>query len=300
MRTFRGLGVLLVLGSVIGLVANSAQARGSRRNSSGRGIVGSSDRNEERERKAEERRKKSEEESKQRTEETKKRTEDRKKEVEARHKEAIEKAKAATAKKAAPTKPKTAQGPKKNSSGTAKAGASADQREGEAAKLREQAEAQFEKGELIAGVKLLRQAIEECDGTQAAVGCEDRLEQLVATEPFGSMILLGEGEELFGQARYRRAWNKYRALLQRYPNSEQAAEARKRLDEIEANDLLSKTVYTDEELEDARLWFLAGSIHLENGRKSEATAAYQKVIEEYPGCRFANMAKEKLAVARES
>ena len=53
-------------------------------------------------------------------------------------------------------------------------------------------------------------------------------------------------------------------------------------------------MYTEEELEDARLWFLAGSIHLENGRETEAKHSWRRVVEFYPGSPYAKRAESKL------
>lgn len=176
-------------------------------------------------------------------------------------------------------------------------------REGEATKLLEQANAAFDKGtedDLIAGAGILRQLLADYGGTAAASSAQQQLDLLLSHKDYGPIILLAEAQEEFDAQRYRRARNKFSELLERFPNSEQAAEARAKLEEIVRDDLLRKTAYTDEELEDARLWFLAGNIHLENGRAGEAAAAYRRVIEEYPGCRYAVMAEEKLPGARGS
>jgi len=197
-----------------------------------------------------------------------------------------------------PGVPRPAQAPKK-----APAKKDDDAREQEAQKLRDQADKEFDKGTeegLLAGAKLLRQVLDGFDGTDAAASAQQQLDLLLSDEKLGPMILLAEAQEEFDAMHYRKARNKYKALLARFPKTEQGAEAKAKLAEIDANDLVRKSVYTDEELEDARLWLLSGNIHLENGRKPEAAAAYRRVIEEYPGCRFALMAEEKLPAARGS
>lgn len=173
--------------------------------------------------------------------------------------------------------------------------AEAKAREKEAAKLYGEAEAQLNEGNLLPGVKLLRQAVEEYPATPAADQAEQWLQHLMDQPQWGARIFLQEAEQAFEAQRYRRAQNRYLTLLERYPKSEQADAAKERLAEIEENDLLSKTKYTEEELEEARLWFLAGNIHLENGRRQEARAAYRKAIENYPGCRYAKQAEQKAA-----
>ncbi len=247
-----------------------------------------------------EKRKKLLEEQKRQMEERQRQREEAIKRLEEMRKRALETQKKATqrtARKPAPSRPAA----KKSS--PAPQAQSADQREQEAQQLLDQAFALLQKGEadaLVPAVQTLRQIVADYGETPAAVKAEAQLDLLLTTEPFGPIILLGEGEEMFNARRYRCAQNKYRALLQRFPDSSQAAKARERLAEIKENDLLSKSVYTDEELEDARLWFLAGAIHLQNGRKNEAIAAFRKVAEEYPGSRYAIMAKEKLESIRGS
>jgi len=249
----------------------------------------------------EQKRKKLLEEQKRLMEERQRQREEAIKRLEEMRKRALEaqkKAAQSTARKPQPKKSTAAekQGPGAQSQ-------SAEEREQEAQQLVDEAFGQLQKGEpdaLVSAAKALRQVVNDYGGTPAAVKAEAQLDLLLTTEPFGPIILLGEGEEMFSAQRYRCAQNKYRALLQRFPDSEQAAKARERLAEIKENDLLSKSVYTDEELEDARLWFLAGSIHLQNGRRNEAIAAFRKVAEEYPGSRYAVMAKEKLETIRGS
>ena len=235
-----------------------------------------------------ERKKEGEEQRKKKKEEAKKRAEEReakKKAREEKKKAAKQKPKRTAEKPKAPKKPDKSAAPRKKTKDA----------EAEATKLCEEAEAAFEKGELLPGVKLLRQVMAEHEGTDAAKQAEDRLGQLLGDERLGPMILLGEAEELFAAQRYRRAFYKYNKLLASFPGGEQAADAGKRLAEIRDGDLLSKTVYTDEELADARFWLLVGNIHLENDRHGEASAAYRKVVEDYPGCPYARQAGEKLA-----
>lgn len=302
MTSLRRFGFLWIAPVILALVAASAQARASsnRGNRSGRNtgpyrlIEGDTDSQRERE----EKRKREEEQRKQEEEA-------RKKQEEARREAAAKKAEAAKqAAKPKPTaKPTVAAKPKPATAGS-KAGAGAqadDAREAEASKLREQADKDFEKGDeagLLAGAKTLRQILADYDGTAAAESAQQQLDLLLADQQLGPMILLAEAQEEFDAMRYRRARNRFQALAQRFPASEQAATARARLAEIEQNDLLKKSVYTDEELEDARLWYLAGNIHLENGRRAEAARAYRRVVEEYPGCRYAALAEEKLPGAQ--
>ncbi len=174
-----------------------------------------------------------------------------------------------------------------------KADAKADEQAAE--KLYGEAEAQLNEGNLLPGVKLLRQAVEEYPATTAGDQAKQWLDYLTTQPEWGSRILFQEAEEAFDAQRYRQAQNRYLTLLEQYPKSEQAEAAKERLAEIETHDLLSKTKYTEEELEEARLWFLAGNIHLENGRRQEARAAYRTAIENYPGCRYAKQAEEKVA-----
>ena len=220
--------------------------------------------------------------------------------------DAAKKAAAAAKQVAAAPKPTTTAKPKPTTTarkpgkpgGKAGTGAKTDDaREGEAAKLREEADKAFEKGDeegLLAGAKLLRQILTDYDGTDAASSAQQQFDLLLADEQLGPMILLAEAQEEFGAQHYRKARNKFNELVQRYAKSEQATEGRARLAEIERDDLLKKTVYTEEELEEARLWFLAANIHLENGRKGDAAEAYRRVIEEYPGCLYAVQSEKKL------
>jgi len=294
----------LVVASVAALVllVDGAQARGSSRNRSNRNnrgryrlIEGDDDsktrREEERKKKREEEQRKKEEARKQKEQERKRAQEERKQAAEAKKREAAEKAKEKAAAKA-----------KTKDKGTSEAAARKNdqQKEQEAAQLVEQAEAQFQEGELLPGVALLRQCLDDYGDTDAAKAADARLAQLIDHEKLGPMVLLGEAEELFGAQRYRKAWNKYSELLSRFPDSEQAAEASKRLAEIREGDLLSKTVYTEEELEDARFWLLVGNIHAENERLGEAKAAWRKVVEDFPGCPYAKQAEGQLTATRGS
>jgi len=310
MRMTRLAATLVFSSAVLALAVSPAQARSSRTNRNrDTGPYRLIDRDDDAARKKkEDERKKQAEERKRIQDERRKQQDDARKALEAQRKASVEKAKQAqqARQKAAQAKAK-AKATKKVAArkGGKKAGKggktpTGDEREEEAATLREDADKAFDKGELLPGVKLLRQIVDEYGGTDAEKSAESQLDLLLSQEPFGPMILLGEGEERFGEMRYRCARNKFAALVQRFPRSEQAEAGRKRLDEIRDNDLLSKSLYTDEEIEDARLWFLAGSIHLENGRRGEAVSAYRRVIEEYPGCRFAKMAEEKLAAAQQT
>jgi len=301
--------LILVCGcaALLAAVAAPAYARSSRNRSNRRGnsrtgryriIEDDRDDRDDRRKKQLEEKKKKEEEARKRAEERKKKQEDKKKAAQAKKKEAQDRKKAQqqkTARKAAPAR-KTARKPA--TGGPAKK--NGEQADAEAAKLYEQAEKLFEEGELLPGAKLLRQCIADYEGSEPAKDAQARLDQLLALEPYGPMILHAEADELFGAQRYRRALNKYHELLASFPNSEQAAEARTRLAEIRDGDLLSKTVYTEEELEDARLWFLVGNIHHENQRIDDATTAWRKVVENFPGCRYAKQAEQKLAAASPS
>jgi len=292
-RTFLTLAALAV---GLGFLASSAQARSSRnnRNDQSNGSRRLVDRDwEEGDNNKRDEEKRKQEEEKKRKDEAKKKADEAKKNTPAPSAPKPSQPKVTTVQKPAPTKIAT----KPGKPGT---GQKTDEAlEQEAAKLREKADAALGKGELLPCVKLYRQVLEEYDGTEAAKAAQQQLDLLLGTEPYGPMILAADADELFGAQRYRRAQNKYRELVQRFPTSEQATAARARLAEIVEKDLLSKSVYTEEELEDARLWFLAANIHLENGRRTEAASAYRKVIEDYPGCRFAAMAQERLPQARE-
>jgi len=302
MRLSRVLRLVVASVTVLVLLVDDAEARGSSRNRSNRNrndggryrlIEGDDDskrrREDERKKKREEEQRKKEETRKQKEEERKRAQEEKKQAAEAKKREAAEKAKERSAAKA-------------KAKGTPKAAARMNDQQGEqeAAQFVEQAEAQFQEGELLPGVALLRQCLEDYGGTDAAKTADARLAQLLEHEKFGPMVLLGEAEEFFGAQRYRKAWNRYNELLSRFPDSEQGAEASKRLAEIREGDLLSKTVYTGEELEDARFWLLVGNIHAENERLGEAKAAWQRVVEDFPGCPYARKAEGQLTATRGS
>ena len=303
MKLSRMLALLVACAAVL-LLAASAQARSSGRRSTGnrnnqdrggryRLIEDDKDNKREREqerlKKQEEEKKKKAEEKREKADERKKAQEEKKKAAQAKRQEAAEKAK--------PKRETAGKAKDKGGKAVAKKDDTSDQ---EAAQLHEQAEAQFEKGELLPGVALLRQCIAEHEGSDAAKDAEARLDQLLAHEKFGPMILHGEAEALFAAQRYRKALNKFGELVTAFPGSEQAAAAAKRLAEIREGDLLSKTVYTDEELKDARFWLLVGNIHRENERVGEAQAAWRKVAEDFPGSPFAKHAEGKLTVTRGS
>ena len=306
MKPVRALCILIGAFLVLCLCSNEAMARARNRNSrnnrndNSRGFTGRiidrddgrdrKTRENERKKKAEEERKRKLEEKRKKAEEKKKAKEEKKKAAEAKRQEQIEKAK----ERAVARKSKTRGGPEKKEGGEK----DAEAQEEEAAKLVEEAEGQFTEGELLPGVALLRQVLDEYEDTAAAAKAQKRLDQLLQTEPFGAMIYHGEAEQLFAAQRYRHALNKYSELLEAFPDSEQAAQAKKRLAEIRKGDLLSKTAYTDEELEDARLWFLAGNIHFENGRRSRALTSYRRAVEEYPGSPYAQKAEERLTALR--
>jgi TolA-binding protein len=236
----------------------------------------------------------------QREEEQKQREEERQKQLDAKKQAAAQKL--ADAKKKAdaarlakkqtdPTKtaqPKTAQ-PKNSQPDTC---------EQDAAKLCDQAEKKFAEGKMetiLEGASLLQKVLDDYGSTEAAGKAEGRLEQLLAMPDLGSKILLAQANELFGAQRYRKAQNKFTELLDAFPDSPEAAEAKARLAEIRNGNLLEKTVYTEKELEDARLWLLAGNIHQENSRPGDAVSAWRKVTEQFPGCRYAKEAGEHLA-----
>lgn len=290
--------VLAIAFLMVGAV--SAEARSSRRrsdrNRNDRGryrlIEGEDNRKDRRE---EERRKEREEERRRKEEEKKRQAEERKR-------EAQEKKKAEQARKQAELQRQKTEREAAKARKPERAAAKKDTEQNgqEAAKLYEEAEAQFAEGELLPGVALLRECIDEYEGTDGAKDAEARLTQLIEHEQTGPAILLGEAEELFGAQRYRHAHNKYNELLTRFPDSEQAAEAHQRLAEIREGDLLSKTVYTDEELEDARFWLLVGNIHHENERLGQAKDAWLRVIEQFPGCPYAQQAEAKIVETRGS
>jgi len=272
---------------------SSSRSYGSRDSRSGGRYRVIDDQDEsEREQKAKEQAQKREEEKKAKAEEKKKAQEEKKAEAEAK-KQALEAKRQEALAKASQT-PKTPA-----AKGEASSKADAEAKEKEAAALLAKAKEQFDNGELMGGVALLRQAIAEFGGAPSAESAERQLGYLMGQDQYGPAILLAEAEESFQAERYRRAQNEYIALLEKFPQSEQAAEAQKRLAEIQAGDLLSKTKYTEEELEDARLWLLAGNIHLENGRRTDALASYRKAIEGYPGCPYAQQAEGKVAALRQ-
>lgn len=309
MRCPRILLASFALVAALLLLADAAQARSSRRNNrndrNSRGFTGRiiypedgdrRKRDDERKKKQQEETRKRAEERKQKAAEKKREQEEKKKAAEAKRKEQLEKTKKAREERLAKAKARKTAKPKGD--GPAKGGADGEEREAAAAEALEQAEAAFGEKKLLEGVKLLRQAADEGAGTASGREAADWLADLCSNETVGPAIFLGEAEELFEARRYRRAMSKYNELLAKFPKGEQADEARKRLTEIDENDLLSKTEYTQEELEDARLWYLAGNIHGENRRKGDAMAAYRHAIENYPGCPYAVQAEEKLAALR--
>ena len=304
MRFSRIFAALVVCAGALSLLVGSADARGSRRSSRGRNdrnnreggrvrlISGERETDQERRQRQQEEKRAREQEQREREQEQKRLQQEKKRAAEQARREAAQQARQRTAAKATSRV--------KSSGSPTPAAKKDDKSDEEAAKLYEEAEKQFADGQLLPGAKLLRQCIEEYEGTEGAKDAEARLDQLLGMEPYGAMILHGEGEELFAAQRYRRAWNKYHEVLNAWPDSEQAAGAQKRLAEIREGDLLSKTVYTDEELIDARFWLLVGNIHDENRRPGEATSAWRKVVEDFPGCPYAKLAEEKLAATRGS
>lgn len=288
MMCLRRFGFLCVLVAAVALLPSSAQARSSDRNNrnSGNYRLMEGDTDSERSRKREEEKRKKEEEARKQAEAKKSET---------AKKPTAPKVPVPVAKPPAPAKPTTVA----KKPGT---GAKTDEaREQEAGKLREEADKAFDKGDeagLLAGTKLLRQILADYGGIEAAKSAQQQLDLLLADANLGPMIVLAEAQEEFDAQHYRKARNKFQELVQRYPASEQSATGRARLAEIEQNGLLKKSLYTEEELEDARLWFLSGNIHLENGRTGEAVSAYRRVIEEYPGCRFATLAEQRLPGAQ--
>jgi tetratricopeptide (TPR) repeat protein len=285
------LRTLLVTVGVLWLATDTASAltrrRRDNRDYGGRNRVIGDDDDDDRDRREEERKKKAEERREAREkarEEQERKEEEQRKAREAQRQER---------RKQAEQEAKEAAARRQEAAAERKADAKADEQAAE--KLYSEAEAQLNEGNLLPGVKLLRQAAEEYPTTTAGDQAKQWLDYLTTQPEWGSRILFQEAEEAFDAQRYRQAQNRYLTLLEQYPQGEQAKAAKERLAEIETNDLLSKTKYTEEELEEARLWFLAGNIHLENGRRQEARAAYRTTIENYPGCRYAKQAEEKVA-----
>ncbi|MFP4057480.1 MAG: hypothetical protein ACLF0G_11480 [Candidatus Brocadiia bacterium] len=285
----------LLVAALAGVLALSslaahAQARGRGRYERGerRGLISGKTtqerQREERERQREEQRRKAEELREKREEERRAKAEKRKAEAQARAL-AAQKAQAARSQRPAARKPARKGGDAAKDDEAA---------EKEAAQLLEEAEKQFAENQLVPGVQTLREVLADYGTTAAARAAQARLDQLMALESLGPAILLGEGHAFFDESRYHRALTKYAEVLERFPESDQAAEARARIQQIREEDLLSQTVYTPEELEDARLWLLVGNIHLENDRAAQAKSAYRKVLEHYPGCRYAEEAEEQL------
>ncbi len=305
MRMPRVVAVLALCAAALAVLACPAAARGARRSNNNnnrrnteggryRIISGDRETDQDRRKRQQEEKRAKEQEQREAEREQKRAQQEKKKAAEQAKRDAAQQAKQRLAAKAKTTRTKP-----KAKGGKAKGAAKDDdQGEAEAAQLCEQAEALFEEGELLPGVALLRQCIGDYGGSDPAKGAETRLAQLLEHEKLGPMILHGEGEELFGSQRYRRAWSKFGELLDKFPDCEQAAAAAGRLAEIREGDLLSKTVYTDEELEDARFWLLVGNIHSENRRAGDALAAWRRVIEQFPGCPYAEQAEGKLVAAR--
>jgi hypothetical protein len=285
-------------------MAGPAMARGNTRRGGNdrerRGIINDDTKRERDQKKREEaKRRESErrEEEKRKKEEKKRADAEKKKQLEDKRKQAIADAKKAQEeqRKARLAKAKAAKGGGKDK---AKGGGKdASFKEAEAEKMVAAAEEALASGtidDLLKGVELLRHVTTELGGTAPASLAAKRLDQLLNHPVVGPAALGAEADQYFGAARYRQALNKYNELLAKFPESEQGAQAAERIAEIRDNDLLSKTVYTEEELEDARLWFLAGSIHLENGRETEAKHSWRRVVEFYPGSPYAKRAESKL------
>lgn len=299
MNPSRLLALLLGLVCSLWLLADTAAARSSRNNRNNRDsrnnrggrhrVIGDDDDDEKKKeeiKKREEGRKKKAEAKKQAAEEKKQKAAEKKKALQEARKPRTETAKKTTAKK-----PKA-----KATAAKKKPGPAAGEKE--AAALYAKAEKELDDGNLLPGVLLLRQAAAEHSGTKAAAQAKEWLDHLMSQEKYAALITHEEAEAAFAAQRYRQAQNKYGELLAKYPKSEQAAAAKERLAEIKEGDLLSKTVYTEEELEDARLWFLAGNIHMENRRQADALGAYRTAIEQYPGSPYALQAAEKVVALR--
>jgi hypothetical protein len=265
-----------------------------------RGIINNDTKRDRDQKKREEAKKKEaerREEEKRKKEEKKRADAEKKKQLEEKRKQAIADAKKAQdeQRKARMAKAKAAKSGDKDK---AKGGDKDDSfKEAEAEKMVAAAEEAFASGKIddvLKGVELLRHVTDELGGTAPASIAAKRLDQLLSHPSVGPAVLVAEGDQYFGAARYRQALNKYNELLAKFPEAEQAANAAARIAEVRENDLLSKTVYTEEELEDARLWFLAGSIHQENGREAEAKSSWRRVVEFYPGSPYASRAESKL------
>ncbi|NQT86831.1 hypothetical protein HQ560_08715 [bacterium] len=307
MRLYALLLALVTSLSVPPDAALAASRRNTGRNNNGpirpgerRGIINDNTKNE-REKEKKEQKKKEEEkrraDDKRKKDEAKRAADEKKKQIAEKKKQAIADAKKAVAEKRKANAQKAAErkaGGKKGGEGPAK---DPSFKEAEAEKMVAAAEEAFSSGkvsDVLKGVELLRTVTSEFGGTSVGPVAAERLEQLLSHQAIGPVVFAAEADQYFGAARYRQALNKYNELLARFPTSEQGAAAGERIAEIRDGDLLSKTVYTEGEIEDARLWYLAGSIHLENGRETEAASAWRRVIENYPGCPYAQRAETRL------
>ena len=157
-------------------------------------------------------------------------------------------------------------------------------------------------GKLGSAVRAYRECIRKFRGTDAAEKATDHLIALrkdtEVRERLSAVLgrkLLATGKAAMEAGRYAEAAEAFDAIIARYPKTEQAAEAKTLRKKLDSDPDIAQRIREDRVSGDAtRLLAIADGLR-RNKRPRKALAEYRKVVERFPGTRFAATAKKRIA-----
>ena len=110
--------------------------------------------------------------------------------------------------------------------------------------------------------------------------------------------MLDSARKLEESKRWKKALDAYEKLAAKYPSTPSGQAARKRADEMKADEAIMAKVVEERAEKDCTKWLSLARSFMNNNLPDQAREQLEKVIANYPGTSYAATAKKLLAELR--
>ena len=145
--------------------------------------------------------------------------------------------------------------------------------------------------------KKLADARAELEGKTKKPGTQPKADPKQETDP--DMLWLKANQLQNEKKDYAAAIEVYERLLEVAPDSDYAAEARKRIKQLKGDPRVRETIADQGASADCRKWLSLAGNYARAGMKDKAILYYQKIVDAHPDTSFAATAREALKKLRE-
>jgi len=174
--------------------------------------------------------------------------------------------------------------------------------EGKASARLQEAQGLEAQEKLGSAVRAYRQCARDFKGTEAANQAAGRLVE-IRKDPdirkrladYMAAALLAKAREALRRKRFAEAAEALATIARRYPDAEQAAEAKKLRAQLDADPEAARALRDAAARSEAQSLLSMGDSFRRNGMPDKALAAYRKVVEKFPDTSFAEAARQRIA-----